>query len=100
MRSTLLIVLLAALALAVCAETDFMSAVAEAGGDCHPECRWQCDDPVCPAVCHPVCERPKCQIHCEEVTAHTHTVERNTGDHGRAAATRSSHWHSSRHAAR
>ena len=67
MRSTLLIVLLAALALAVCAETDFMSAVAEAGGDCHPECRWQCDDPVCPAVCHPVCERPKCQIHCEEV---------------------------------
>ena len=67
MRSTLLLVLLAALALAVCAETDFMSAVAEAGGDCHPECRWQCDDPVCPAVCHPVCERPKCQIHCEEV---------------------------------
>ena len=73
MRSTLLLVLLAALALAVCAETDFMSAVAEAGGDCHPECRWQCDDPVCPAVCHPVCERPKCQIHvhCEEVRTET-----------------------------
>jgi len=34
--------------------------------DCHPTCRWQCDDPICPAQCHPVCERPKCQVHCEE----------------------------------
>jgi hypothetical protein len=34
--------------------------------DCHPQCRWQCDDPTCPAKCHPVCERPKCQIQCEE----------------------------------
>jgi hypothetical protein len=33
---------------------------------CHPQCRWQCDDPSCPAQCHPVCERPKCQVHCEE----------------------------------
>jgi len=68
MRSTVLLLLLLALAafVAVSAESDFMAAVAEAEGDCHPECRWQCDDPVCPAVCHPVCERPKCQIHCEE----------------------------------
>jgi hypothetical protein len=34
--------------------------------ECHPDCRWQCDDPVCPAVCHPVCERPKCEISCDE----------------------------------
>jgi len=33
---------------------------------CHPQCRWQCDDPSCPAACHPVCERPKCQVHCED----------------------------------
>jgi len=38
----------------------------DAENECHPECRWQCDDPVCPAKCHPVCERPKCQIQCEE----------------------------------
>jgi len=38
----------------------------EAEAECHPQCRWQCDDPVCPAKCHPVCERPKCQIQCEE----------------------------------
>mmetsp|Transcript_24654 Transcript_24654/g.43825 ORF Transcript_24654/g.43825 Transcript_24654/m.43825 type:complete len:204 (+) Transcript_24654:39-650(+) len=37
-----------------------------AGAECHPECKWQCDDPACPAVCHPVCERPKCEISCEE----------------------------------
>ncbi|GAB5353365.1 hypothetical protein AAMO2058_000030500 [Amorphochlora amoebiformis] len=39
---------------------------ATAGTECHPECKWQCDDPSCPAVCHPVCERPKCEISCEE----------------------------------
>jgi hypothetical protein len=38
----------------------------DASADCHPTCRWQCDDPICPAQCHPVCERPKCQVHCEE----------------------------------
>jgi len=33
---------------------------------CHPDCRWQCDDPSCPAVCHPVCAAPKCEMRCEE----------------------------------
>ncbi len=28
---------------------------------CHPECHWQCDDPVCPAHCAPVCQAPQCQ---------------------------------------
>jgi len=42
--------------------------------DCHPQCRWQCDDPVCPAKCHPVCERPKCQIQCEETACAKCTV--------------------------
>jgi len=42
---------------------------------CHPECRWQCDDPVCPAQCHPVCARPKCQMQCEELEAAKCTVE-------------------------
>jgi len=50
------------LAIAVQAESSFL----EVEKDCHPQCRWQCDDPVCPAKCHPVCERPKCQIQCEE----------------------------------
>jgi len=44
------------------AELEFEQAPAK----CHPQCRWQCDDPSCPAQCHPVCERPKCQVHCEE----------------------------------
>ena len=29
---------------------------------CHPECTWQCDDPVCPAACSPVCLAPSCQV--------------------------------------
>jgi len=27
---------------------------------CHPECRYACDDPVCLAVCQPVCGPPRC----------------------------------------
>jgi len=42
---------------------------ADISATCHPECRWQCDDPTCPAVCHPVCERPKCQMQCEQPPA-------------------------------
>jgi len=60
MKFTYLLVLLALLALAVPVFTT------EVEGDCHPTCQWQCDDPICPAQCHPVCERPKCQVHCEE----------------------------------
>ena len=30
----------------------------------HPQCRYACDDPVCPAVCRHICEEPKCQIQC------------------------------------
>jgi len=56
---TIFIVLLALVAL-------FATINAQAATDCHPQCRWQCDDPVCPAQCHPICERPKCQVHCEE----------------------------------
>jgi len=37
-----------------------------AADQCHPSCRWQCDDPSCPAVCHPVCSKPKCEMRCEE----------------------------------
>jgi hypothetical protein len=25
-----------------------------------PNCTWQCDDPVCPAICQPVCSPPAC----------------------------------------
>lgn len=32
---------------------------------CHPECRWQCDDPVCTAECAPVCAKPVCTTVCE-----------------------------------
>lgn len=30
----------------------------------HPECRWACDDPFCPAVCQHICQEPRCQIEC------------------------------------
>jgi hypothetical protein len=32
----------------------------------NPNCKWECDDPQCPSVCHPVCEQPKCVIQCEK----------------------------------
>jgi hypothetical protein len=41
---------------------------------CHPACRWSCDDPVCPAVCHPICERPRCQMQCEKTSCAQCTV--------------------------
>lgn len=41
---------------------------------CHPECRWQCDDPVCPAICHPICERPKCEMKCDQTPCAECTV--------------------------
>jgi len=33
---------------------------------CNPNCRWQCTDPECPAICQPVCNPPQCQIQCNE----------------------------------
>lgn len=34
------------------------------GQSCHPECHWQCDDPVCAAVCEPICQPPVCEYQC------------------------------------
>jgi hypothetical protein len=31
----------------------------------HPECRWQCDEIVAPAVCTPKCSAPACELVCE-----------------------------------
>jgi len=45
------------------------------GAECHPECTWQCDDPVCPAQCHPVCKHPRCQMQCEETPCAQCTVK-------------------------
>lgn len=28
--------------------------------NCHPECAWSCDDPVCPATCKPICNEYNC----------------------------------------
>jgi len=42
--------------------------------NCHPTCRWQCDDPSCPAVCHPVCARPKCEMQCQQTECAKCTV--------------------------
>lgn len=33
-----------------------------------PECRWMCDDPICPAECEPVCDTPECIIQCTSGT--------------------------------
>jgi len=49
-------------------------AAVELKAKCHPECRWQCDDPVCPAQCHPVCARPKCEMQCQETPCAQCTV--------------------------
>lgn len=27
-----------------------------------PQCSWMCDDPVCPAICEPLCEETACQL--------------------------------------
>lgn len=29
---------------------------------CHPLCYYECSNPVCPAVCEPICSAPNCQI--------------------------------------
>ena len=44
----------------------FLGVVAATEVACHPQCKWLCDDPVCPAKCHPVCARPKCQMDCKQ----------------------------------
>lgn len=31
-------------------------------GLCHPECTYECSDPVCRADCQPVCKAPNCSI--------------------------------------
>ena len=41
----------------------FLATVSAVG----PECRWQCDDPVCFAECVPVCEPPRCEAVCPEI---------------------------------
>jgi len=65
MKSTYLLLSVIALVMLGSVAAMDMEVDAEAA-PCHPQCRWQCDDPSCPAQCHPVCERPKCQVHCEE----------------------------------
>ena len=42
----------------------YITAIASAA---HPECRYACDDPVCPALCHPVCAPPRCEVQCLSV---------------------------------
>lgn len=34
----------------------------------HPECRYACDDPTCPAVCRHICLEPRCEIQCTNST--------------------------------
>jgi len=38
----------------------------DGAGTCHPTCRWACNDPECPALCHPICEPPRCEVSCEQ----------------------------------
>jgi len=39
----------------------------EAGNPCFPDCKWNCDQPSCPAVCEPQCEKPACELRCEKL---------------------------------
>lgn len=39
-----------------------LALVTSGASGCHPECRWACDDPVCPASCSPQCASPACII--------------------------------------
>lgn len=41
----------------------FIFAVA-VGAACHPECHWQCDDPVCFPICDIHCQPPVCEYQC------------------------------------
>lgn len=44
----------------------FVALLAASALACHPECRWQCDDPVCAAECSPVCREPVCEVVCDD----------------------------------
>ncbi len=44
---------------------------AEDDTSCHPTCRWQCDDPKCPAICDTVCGETEClQTTCDDPDCH------------------------------
>ena len=34
---------------------------------CLPNCKWQCNQPECPAKCDPACLKPKCEHLCEPI---------------------------------
>ena len=34
----------------------------DVAGTCHPECSYECDNPVCAADCRPVCLPPVCAV--------------------------------------
>lgn len=36
-------------------------------GQCHPKCRWSCDNPHCNSVCQPRCKPPKCVTACKKI---------------------------------
>jgi len=74
MKQILLLALFAVIAIQAAEVEVEQENFLEAAAQCHPQCKWQCDDPSCPAVCHPVCERPKCQIQCEETECAKCTV--------------------------
>lgn len=37
-------------------------------GQCHPKCRWSCDNPQCNSICEPVCKAPKCVTACKKIS--------------------------------
>ncbi len=40
---------------------------------CHPECTYECDNPVCAANCQPQCDSVKCRI-CEQINVNATPV--------------------------
>jgi hypothetical protein len=46
------------------ASASELTASVSAGADCHPQCSWKCDSPVCDQICDPVCEVPRCTTTC------------------------------------
>lgn len=71
MKSVLLVAVFAAAASAEVAvsQGSFLQVAEHLEGNCFPECKWQCDQPSCPAVCEPQCEKPSCELRCEKLPA-------------------------------
>jgi len=53
--------------LLLCVFAMMVGLAAATTNPCFPDCKWNCDQPTCPAVCEPQCEKPACELRCEKL---------------------------------